>query len=227
MDQANIKKLKFKIYFLFPLTFLILAVMFFWPAGTLQYWPGWAVIIELMVPMFFVALYFLKRSPEFLERRLLMKEKEPEQKAITKLATFLFSVGFLVPGFDFRFGWSHVPLWLIILANVIVLLSYYLVFLSFKENEFGGRTVEIFSGQRVIDTGPYAIIRHPMYAGMIPLYLAIPLALGSYWAILFMVPVCISMIYRLLNEEKILSRELPGYKEYCEKVHYHLIPYIW
>lgn len=155
------------------------------------------------------------------------KEKEAQQKTIVKIANTFFFLGFLIPGLDYRFGWSTVPLWLTILSNVIMLSGYFLIFLAFKENSFAGRTVEIFEGQRVIDTGPYAVVRHPMYAGMIPMFLFMPLALGSFWALLSFIPVCIIIILRTLNEEKVLTRDLVGYSAYCQKVRYRLIPFIW
>lgn len=227
MEHNKIKKLKRKILFLFPTAFLFLALMLFIPAGSLNYWQGWVFCLVLLFPVLFVTLYFLKRSPEFLERRMMYKEKETEQKTIIKFGSFIFFLGFLIPGLDFRFGWSSVPLWLIIVSNIIILLGYFLIFLSFKENVFAGRTVEVFKGQKVIDSGPYALIRHPMYAGFIPMFLFMPIALGSYWAIIAFIPECIIIILRALNEEDVLKRDLPGYKDYCKKVRYRLIPLIW
>lgn len=196
-------------------------------AGSLMYWPGWVFCAVILVPALFVAVYFLKKSPEFLERRINYKEKEYEQKVIIKIASIFFFLGFLVPGLDYRFGWSAVPVWLVIVSDIIILVSYYLVFLSFKENAFAARTVEVFAGQKVISTGPYAVVRHPMYVGLIMMFLFIPLALGSFWALLFFIPFCAIVIVRILNEEEVLQRDLPGYKEYCEKVRYHLVPFVW
>jgi protein-S-isoprenylcysteine O-methyltransferase Ste14 len=227
MDTNALKKIKRKMFFLFPLTFMLLAAMFFLPAGSLYYWSGWVLCFLLLLPMFFVAIYFLKRSPEFLERRINYKEKEYEQKVIIKIASIIFFLGFLVPGLDYRFGWSAVPVWLVIVSDILILVSYYLVFLSFKENAFAARTVEVFAGQKVISTGPYAVVRHPMYVGLIMMFLFIPLALGSFWALLFFIPVCAIVIVRILNEEKVSQRDLPGYKEYCEKVRYRLVPFVW
>ncbi len=227
MNKGAFKQLKIKIMFIFPLTFLVLAAMLFLPAGSLEYWQGWIFLIIILFSAFFVVFYFLKKSPEFLERRIMFKEKEEKQREIIKIANVFFFSGFLFAGFDFRFGWSHVPWWLVIAADITILLSYFLVFLAFKENVFAGRTVETFKGQKVIDTGPYAIVRHPMYAGLIPMFLFIPLALGSFWALVFFVPTCMIIIVRALDEEKVLKRDLPGYNKYCRKVHYHLVPFIW
>lgn len=155
------------------------------------------------------------------------REKEAEQKTIIKVGNTLFFVGFLIPGLDFRFGWSGVPVWLVIVSNVFVFLGYFLIFLTFKANVFAGRTVEVFKGQKVIDTGPYALIRHPMYAGFILMFFFMPIALGSFWAVIAFIPECIIIILRALNEEEVLKRDLPGYTAYCKKVHYHLVPLLW
>jgi len=227
MNAESLKKLKRKIFFLFPLAFIMLAAILMLTAGTLSYWQGWVFCAVIIVPALFVAVYFLKKSPEFLKRRLKSKEKELEQKALIKISNSLFFIGFLIPGLDVRFGWSAVPVWLVIVSEVIILAGYFLVFLSFKENVFAARTVEVFEEQKVIDTGPYAVVRHPMYAGLIPMFLFMPLALGSLWAIIFMIPVCVVIIFRALNEEEVLKRDLPGYGAYCEKVRYRLVPLVW
>jgi len=227
MDAHALKKLKRKIFFLFPSILVIIATLLFLSAGSFKYWQGWVFCAVIFLPALFVIFYFLKRSPEFLERRLMFREKEAKQQAIIKLANIIFFLGLLIPGFDHRFGWSNVPLWLVIISDVVILAGYFLVFLAFKENPFAARTVEVFEDQKVIDTGPYAIVRHPMYAGVIPMYLFIPLALGSFWAILAFIPLCVIIILRTLNEEEVLKRDLPGYRAYCEKVRYRLVPLIW
>lgn len=227
MGPKDLKNLKIKIFLLFPLAFVVLAAILMLTAGSFKYWPGWVYCAVIIAPAFFVVMYFLKRSPEFLERRMKFKEKEVKQKAIVKTADLFFSIGFLMPGLDWRFGWSGAPLWLIIASNIMVLASYFLVFLAFRENVFAGRTVEIFEGQKVIDGGPYAIVRHPMYSGLIPMFLFTPLALGSFWALLLMIPVVAAIIIRTLDEEKFLRRDLPGYGAYCAKVRYRLVPGIW
>lgn len=227
MNAEDLKKLKRKIFFVFPLAFMLLAVMLFLPAGSLKYWQGWIFIAVILAPALFVTVYFLKRSPEFLERRLKFKEKELRQKGIIRIAIVIFFLGFLIPGFDYRFGWSAVPVWLVAASDAVILASYFLVFLAFKENPFAARTVEVFKEQKVIDTGPYAVVRHPMYAGIIPMYLFIPLALGSFWAVILFIPVCVIIVFRTLNEEEVLRRDLPGYSAYCEKVRYRLVPWVW
>lgn len=227
MEAHALKKLKRKIFFLFPSALVLIAGLLFLSAGTFKYWQAWVFCGVMFLPAIFVTLYFLGRSPEFLERRLLFREKEARQRAIVNLATVIFFIGLLIPGLDHRFGWSDVPIWLVIGSDAVVLAGYFLVFLAFRENPFAARTVEVFEDQRVIDTGPYAVVRHPMYAGAIPMYICMPLALGSYWAVLAFVPLCVIMIFRTLNEEEVLGRDLPGYSEYREKVRYRLVPFVW
>ena len=227
MNDSALKNLKRRIILTFIASFAVIAVLLFAPAGTLYYWQAWAFIAVIFAPALFVTVYFLKRSPEFLERRLDYKEKEITQKRIMGIGTVVFFLGFVVAGLDIRFGWSDVPALVAIASDAVILASYYIVFLTFKENPFAARTVEVFEGQKVIDTGPYAVVRHPMYAGAIPMYFFIPLALGSYWALLAFVPALAIIILRLLDEEKVLKRGLPGYEEYCQKVRYRLLPGVW
>ncbi len=162
-----------------------------------------------------------------LERRLKYKEKEAEQKIIIKIATLIFFIGFLVPGFDYRYGWSNVPIFLVILSNILIFLGYILIFFVFRENSYTSRIVEVYKKQKVITTGPYSVVRHPMYTGIILMYISIPTALSSYWALIFFVPVVAVIIPRIFNEEKVLLKGLKGYKEYTKKVKYRLIPYVW
>lgn len=212
---------------LFCATPIILGAILFIPAGTLNYWQAWLYLAVLIIPFFFVALYFIVTDPAFLERRLKMREKEARQKLLIKLSYPIFIAGFLIPGLDQRFGWSSVPSELVLAADALVFLGYLLVFFVFRENSYAGRTIRVEKGQKVISTGPYAVVRHPMYVGVLLMYLSTPIALGSYWAVipfLFMIPV---IVFRIFNEEEVLRRELPGYKAYCKKVRHRLIPYIW
>jgi len=224
MVRLEIKK---KVILLYTAALLVIGLALFLPAGTLDYWQAWVYMTILFVPMLFVGLYFLKNDPEFLERRFKLKEKEAKQDLIQKVGIPIFIIGFLLPGLDHRFGWSNTPFGFVFAADVIVFLGYVLIFLVFRENSYAGRTVRVEKGQKVISTGPYSIIRHPMYFGTIFLYLATPIALGSYVAVLpflLLVPI---LVFRILNEEEVLRRELPGYKEYCKKVRYRLIPFVW
>jgi len=224
MDASAIKK---KAMFLFPAGLVAVIIMFFLPAGTLDYWQAWVYIAVVCIPASFVVLYFLKTDPEFLERRMRMKEKETRQRMVITLSTIIFIISFLIPGLDRRFGWSNVPFDFVIAADVFVFLGYLLVILVFKENSYAGRTIEVDKGQKVISTGPYSIIRHPMYLGVMVMYLATPFALGSYVAIPLFLTILPILVFRIRNEEEVLRRDLPGYKEYCEKTRYRLLPFIW
>lgn len=219
--------IQIKILLAFVLMPIVLGLMFFVPAGTINYWQGWAYILVLTAPMIFVLLYFLKKDPEFLERRMRMKEKETKQQLIIKISGGIFLIGFLIPGFDRYFGWSQIPDGISFIAMIVVFLGYAMVFLTFKENSYAGRTIEVEKGQYVISTGPYSIVRHPMYVGTSAMFLATPIALGSYVAFpifLLWIPL---IIMRILNEEEVLKHELKGYEEYCNKTKYRLVPFIW
>ena len=205
----------------------VLMLVFFVPAGTLDYWQAWAYIAVVMVPATFVILYFMVTDPEFMMRRMKYREKEKQQKSVIGVSWIIFVIGFILPGLDRRLGWSNVPTEFVIAADALVLISYLFVFWVFRENRYAARTIEVEKGQKVISTGPYSVIRHPMYVGTLLMYLSTPIALGSYWALppfLLMIPV---IAYRILNEEEVLLRELPGYKEYCQKTRYRLIPFVW
>jgi protein-S-isoprenylcysteine O-methyltransferase Ste14 len=202
-------------------------LIFFLPAGSFSFWQAWVYLAILFIPMLFVMNYLFKNNPKLLERRMRMREKESTQKKIVKFSTIFFLLAFILPGFDFRWGWSHVPIVLVVFSELLVLLGYFLVFLVFKENSFTSRIVEVEQDQKVISSGPYAIVRHPMYSGVIMMYFFTPLALGSWWALIpasFIIP---TLVLRILNEELLLTRELPGYKEYTQKVKFRLMPGIW
>ena len=211
----------------FGLMPFVLGAIFFWPAGTFRYWQAWIYMGILLIPMSGVLIYFLKRDPAVLERRLRTKEKESRQRRVLILGWPSFLGTYLLPGFDRRFGWSAVPPALVIAADAVVLTGYLFFFYVLRENRFAGRTVEVDSGQSVITTGPYALVRHPMYASVLIQWLFTPLALGSYWALL---PACLLPVIlaaRIVDEERVLSRELEGYRDYMGRVKYRLIPGIW
>ncbi len=227
MDKPVLHELKMKIILAYLAMLLVFVIFFFLPAGTFDYWQAWAYIAALFFPASIIVLYFLKNDPEFLERRLKMKEKEAKQRFVQKAWVLVFIIGFIIPGLDRRFGWSNMPFEIPLIADALVLIGYFLVFLVFKENSYAGRTIRVEKGQKVISTGPYSVMRHPMYVGMLILLLATPLALGSYWAVLPFLFMPAILIYRILNEEEVLRRELPGYVEYCEKVRWRLVPFVW
>jgi len=216
-----------KVALIAMIAILAYCLFIFLPAGTFDYWQAWAYMAVVFIPALFVITYFYKKDPEFLERRMRYHEKEKPQQLIIKVAWVLFIIGSLLPGLDHRFGWSNVPKDIVIAADAIVFLGYIICILAFKENRYAARTVGVDKGQTVVTTGPYAIIRHPMYFGAIILWVLTPVALGSFWALPPFLLLPIVMFYRIKNEEELLLRKLPGYKEYCQKTRYRLIPFIW
>ena len=209
------------------LSVIFVAAFLFVPAGSLRYWQGWVFMAMLFLPMPFTSAYFLKRDPQLVERRLRTKEKIDAQKAIIRWAQLVVFASLLIPGLDFRFGWSHVPLWLTILSQLFVLGGYLITLWVMKENSFASRTVQIEEGQRVISTGPYRLVRHPMYSGAVLMLLFTPLALGSWLALpgyLLVIPL---IVLRLLNEENMLRHYLPGYSDYCLRTRSRLLPLLW
>jgi len=224
---ADIGRVKKTIAVRFGLMPFVLGTIFFLPAGTFRYWQAWVYMGILLVPMFGVLVYFLKKDPGLLERRTRTTEKEKREKIILLLGWPSFLGVFLVPGFDRRFGWSTVPPALVIAADLLVLGGYLFFFRILRENRFAGRTVEVFQSQKVVSTGPYAVVRHPMYVSVLIQWMLTPIALGSYWALLPAVLLPVILIARIFDEERVLSRELDGYKEYMGRVKYRLIPGIW
>jgi protein-S-isoprenylcysteine O-methyltransferase Ste14 len=203
-------RLERKILFAVVAAPAIVGLALFGPAGTLDYWQAWAYMGILFIPMFFVVAYFLNKDPVFLERRMKTKENDAGQDLIVKAGAVIFLVAFMVPGLDRRFGWSVVPAEISIAADALAFIGYALVFLVFRENSYAGRTVQVEKGQKVIATGPYSILRHPMYLGTLTMYLATPIALGSLVAVPFFLPLIPMIVLRILNEEKILERDLPN-----------------
>jgi protein-S-isoprenylcysteine O-methyltransferase Ste14 len=212
----------------FSLAALLIPVILYALAGTLHYWQGWLYWMVLLVPMLAAVLYFLKADPELLERRMKFQEREREQQTIVLMGTLAFVAGFIAIAIDLRLhGLNTVPYFFVLAADAGVLLGYSLILWVFKENSYASRTIEVMEGQKVITTGPYAIIRHPMYLGFLVMYLATPIALGSWWAVpVFSLYIPI-LVWRILSEEKVLLRDLEGYREYCRERRYRLLPFIW
>lgn len=205
----------------------IIALIIILPAGTWAYWQGWMYMVTLFLPMFFVLPYILHKDPAVLERRMRMREKESAQRKIIMLSYLYFLLAFILPGIDIRFGWSNVPPLVSIIANAFVLVGYLTFVWVLTVNSYLSRTVEVDAGQKVVSTGPYGIVRHPMYFGVTIMYLASPLALGSYWALIPAALIIPLLVARIRNEEQVLLRDLPGYAEYRQKVKYRLLPGVW
>jgi protein-S-isoprenylcysteine O-methyltransferase Ste14 len=209
---------------------LAMAALLFVPAGTLGYWQAWVFMAVFVGASSAIGIYLALKDPELLERRMQAgpaAEKETTQKIIMAFAMAGFIALLIFPAFDHRFGWSKLPPYVVLAGDALVALGFFLTFLVLKENSYSASTVQVVEGQKVISTGPYAIVRHPMYAGALVMLVGMPLALGSWWglcALLFIVPV---LIWRLLDEERLLRKELPGYVEYTRKVPYRLVPYLW
>ena len=207
--------------------FLLVGLLIFLPAGTLAFAKGWLLMGLLFGPMFIAGLVMLAKSPEFLAKRLDVKEKRSAQQGVVKLSGLMFIAGFVVAGLDFRFGWSNMPQAVTVVASVLFLLAYLLYAEVMRENAYLSRTIKVEEGQTVVSTGLYGIVRHPMYMATLLLFLVMPLVLGSWWALIPFAFYPAIIISRLKDEETLLTRELAGYAEYKEKVRYRIIPFIW
>lgn len=206
---------------------VIFGLLLFLPAGTMRYWNAWVLIAALFGPMLILGTMLLVKSPDLLARRLNTKEKESQQKAVVAMSGVIFLASFILAGLDFRYGWTQMPDWMVWTATAALLLSYALYAEVMRENAYLSRTIEVQEGQRVIDTGLYGIVRHPMYSATIFLFLSMPLILGSLLSFTVMLAYVPVIGARIRNEEKVLSQELKGYKEYKQKVRNKVIPFIW
>lgn len=206
---------------------LLTAVLLFLPAGTLHWWNAWLLMAVLFVPMLIAGLVMLFKAPELLRRRLNAKERQTQQKGVIAWSGLLFIASFLLAGFGFRFGWYMLPRAWCLLSAGVFLLGYALFGEVLRENEYLSRTVEVTEGQRVVSTGLYGVVRHPMYFATLLMFLSMPLILGSVYAFLVMLAYLPVLAARIRGEEALLERELKGYSEYKQKVRYRLIPHIW
>lgn len=220
----NIKIQAF-IKFVFGLITVMLLV--FVPAGTLNYINGWILIGILFIPMMIMGIVMSVKNPELLKKRLNTKEKISEQKNIIRFSGIIFLTGFIVAGLNYRFKWLIIPQWIVIVSSIIFLLSYAMYAEVLKENTYLSRTVEVQENQKVIDTGLYGVIRHPMYTATIIMFLSIPMVLGSVHSFIIFLLYPVIIVMRLKNEEKFLENNLDGYSQYKNKVKYKLIPFIW
>lgn len=206
---------------------LLIVLLLFVPAGTWAYWQGWLFVGVLFAPMLLLGIVLLAKAPQLLEKRLSAREKQPEQRRVVELSGIMFVAGFVLAGLDRRFGWSHMPWQLSVAAAVVQLIAYGLYAEVMRENAYLSRTVEVQQGQKVIDTGLYGVVRHPMYAATLLLFLAMPVVLGSWAALVVFLAYPVMLARRIADEEKLLTKELPGYAAYCEKVRWRLIPHVW
>ena len=206
---------------------VLVGMLVFLPAGSFTYWHGWVLMGILFVPMFLAGTVMMFKNPVLLSKRLNAKEKENEQKTVVALSGLLFIASFITAGLNWRFGWCMLPGWSIRVAATVFLVSYLLYAEALRENEYLSRTIEVQKGQKVIDTGLYGIVRHPMYMATILLFLSLPLVLGSPISFFIMLGYIPVIVKRILNEEAVLENSLDGYKEYKTKVKYRLIPFIW
>ena len=205
----------------------IIALLLFLPAGTWHYWNAWLLLALLFIPMICMGVVMLVSSPELLSKRLNNKEKEQTQKKVVALSGVMFITGFLLCGFDYQFGWSHMPVWVVITASLLFLIGYMLYAEVLRENAYLSRTVEVQDDQQLIDTGLYSVVRHPMYTATLLMFLSMPLILGSWWALLIFFIYPILIIKRIQNEEQVLREGLKGYNDYQQRVRWRLIPYVW
>lgn len=206
---------------------VLVGILLFLPAGTLAYPGAWLFLSLLFLPMLILGTVLLIKAPKLLEKRLNHKEKESTQKGVIAISGLLFPVGFVLSALDFRFWWSEVPLWLTVIASILFLTGYAMYAEVMRENAYLSRTVEVQEGQKVISTGLYGVVRHPMYLATLLMFLPIPLILGSFWGLIPMALYPAVIVIRILNEEQVLTEGLEGYAEYKNKVKYRLLPFVW
>ncbi len=211
----------------FSLGVMLVGALIFLPAWTLDYPYGWLFMGLLFIPMFIAGIIMLVKAPALLKRRLDAKEKQSTQKGVIALSGLMFPIGFVLSALDFRFSWSYVPVWLVAMSSVLFVLGYILFAFVLVQNEYLSRTIKVEEGQRVVDTGLYGVVRHPMYFATLLMFLPMPLILGSLWGLIPFALYPVIIVVRILDEEKLLTAELGGYDEYKKKVKYRILPFIW
>jgi protein-S-isoprenylcysteine O-methyltransferase Ste14 len=207
--------------------FLVMGLILFGTAGSLQYWQAWIYLITLGGLVTVTGVYLIRNDPALFERRMRMKERESVQKKIIFSSFLYIGLLFILPALNFRFEWTITPVWVVILGDILIAIGYSIFHRVLRENSFASRVIEVEQGQKVIDSGPYASVRHPMYQGVILIYAFTPLALGCWWMVLPALSIIPILAARIRNEEMVLARDLPGYTEYLEKVKYRLLPGVW
>ncbi|MBR2302272.1 MAG: isoprenylcysteine carboxylmethyltransferase family protein [Clostridia bacterium] len=221
------KKLFAEAVFKFLLGVMLVFVLVFLPAGSFDYLQGWLFVGVLFVPMLFAGIVMMAKNPYLLKSRLDAKEKQGKQQLVIKLSGLMFVAGFVLAGLNYRFGWYMLPLWISVVGVVVFLIGYVMLAFVFKQNTFLARTIKVEKNQTVVDTGLYAVVRHPMYSATLLLFLSMPIILGSLYALVVFLAYPLIIAMRIKNEEKLLENELAGYSEYKQKVKYRLIPFIW
>lgn len=227
MNTVSRKSLIIRTTLIYVAGLLTVGVLIFLPAGSLKYWNGWLFIAALFIPMLFIMVHLIVKEPDLLVKRLKTREKEKTQKIYLVLSFFVFFAVFILPGLDYRFKWSDVPLAVVVGATILMVAGYLMFFLVMKQNAYASRVIEIQEGQQLIDTGLYSYVRHPMYLAATILYGFAPLVLGSFYALIPYLLIPVLLMIRIKNEEKVLRDGLKGYREYMDKVKYRLIPYVW
>ena len=220
-------KLFFQAIIKFMLGVLMIGLLLFIPANTINYWNGWLFMGLLFIPMFIAGIFMMVKTPDLLRKRLNAKENENEQKEVILYSGLMFLAGFIISGLNYKYSWTTIPNYIVIISSVVFLIAYILYAEVLRENAYLSRTIEVQENQKVVDTGLYGIVRHPMYAVTVLLFLSMPLILGSIisFVIFLIYPVIIAK--RIKNEEEVLEKELDGYQEYKKKVKYKMIPFIW
>lgn len=221
------KKLFFQAITKFILGVLIIGLLLFIPANTISYWNGWLFMGLLFIPMFIAGLFMLLKSPDLLKKRLNVKEKEDEQKQVVLFSGLMFLVGFIIAGLNYRYNWIIIPNSVVVISSIIFVIAYILYAEVLRENAYLSRTIEVQDNQKVVDTGLYGVVRHPMYGATILLFLSMPLILGSIISFIIFLIYPFIIAKRIKNEEKVLEKELVGYSDYKKKVKYKVIPFIW
>src|SRR4029077_13213174 len=225
MTSSNVKAFGGLLFLL-----IVMAALLFLPAWTLDYWQGWAFLTVFGASALAITVYLMKKDPKLLERRLQAgptAEKERSEKIIQTITSIMFIAMLVVPALDHRWHWSAMPTYVAIAGDVLVALGFLIIFFVYKENTFASATIELAPEQKVISTGLYALVRHPMYMGALFLFVGIPLALGSWWGLLGFALMTPALIWRIFDEEKFLAKNLRGYVEYKNKVRYRLVPFVW
>jgi protein-S-isoprenylcysteine O-methyltransferase Ste14 len=227
MRSENKRSLMIKVILVYLLSLFLVGLLIFVPAGSLKFWNGWLFMGALFIPMLFAFVYLAIRDPELLEKRMKTEEREKTQKVYLVLSLILFLVVFSIPGLDFRFKWSDVPLSIVLISTIAMMAGYLIFFIVMRQNTYASRVIEIQDEHKLIDTGLYSFVRHPMYLGATILYGFAPLVLGSFYALIPMIFIPVLLVIRIKNEEKVLLEGLKGYDEYMRKVKYRLLPFIW